>query len=265
LLPSVGLCVSSLVGVSLVTAGVVVVWMARAKQGQRAHKTKAVKSEYVSKKGELLLPDDSEFCEISDHLQRDLETHISERLKLVKFELGVKKADLEKKVERVLKEKEEELQLLEVKYREKRKETEEKFKERRKQMELEFQKEVSESKEAMMRLKILLTSTDESANELVETTRSELECPVCMEEMRPPRRIWQCSDGHAVCEFCRKKPQVTCCPTCRKYIVGRSTIAEKLARSLYGTDAREKSNEEESETKKITLSGYREVKIDRET
>ena len=21
-------------------------------------------------------------------------------------------------------------------------------------------------------------------------------------------RIWQCSDGHAVCEFCRKKPQV---------------------------------------------------------
>ena len=21
-------------------------------------------------------------------------------------------------------------------------------------------------------------------------------------------RIWQCSDGHPVCEFCRKKPQV---------------------------------------------------------
>ena len=46
-------------------------------------------------------------------------------------------------------------------------------------------------------------------------------------------RIWQCSDGHAVCEVCRKRPDMSSCPTCRKYLVGRSTIAEKLARALY--------------------------------
>ena len=68
-------------------------------------------------------------------------------------------------------------------------------------------------------------------------------------------RIWQCSDGHPVCEHCRKKPEVTCCPTCRKYIVGRSTIAEKMARSLFGGEM--------EEVPKITLTGFREVKIER--
>merc|ERR1712181_101133 len=75
--------------------------------------------------------------------------------------------------------------------------------------------------------------------DVMEQTRSELECPVCLEEMRPPVRIWQCSDGHPVCELCRRKPEVSCCPTCRKYIVGRSTIAEKLARVIYCSEENE--------------------------
>ena len=49
--------------------------------------------------------------------------------------------------------------------------------------------------------------------------------------------------------------QVSCCPTCRKYLVGRSTIAEKLARALWGEEG-----EREEEGDKITLTGYREVK-----
>ena len=51
--------------------------------------------------------------------------------------------------------------------------------------------------------------------------KSEFECPICFEvrvttvilqyynvplqEMRPPMRIWQCVDGHPVCEGCRDK------------------------------------------------------------
>ena len=30
--------------------------------------------------------------------------------------------------------------------------------------------------------------------------KTELECPICFEEMKPPMRIWQCVDGHPVCE-----------------------------------------------------------------
>ena len=56
---------------------------------------------------------------------------------------------------------------------------------------------------------------------------------------------------------------MTCCPTCRKYIVGRSTIAEKLARSLFTEDGTEQEISH-GDGGKITLTGYREVKIERE-
>ena len=46
---------------------------------------------------------------------------------------------------------------------------------------------------------------------------------------------------------------MTCCPVCRKYIVGRSNIAEKMARVVFGTGG---GGERED---KITLTGYREV------
>ena len=42
-----------------------------------------------------------------------------------------------------------------------------------------------------------------------------LECPVCLEEMRPPVKIFQCSNGHALCEHCKDNPHVKSCPTCR--------------------------------------------------
>ena len=63
---------------------------------------------------------------------------------------------------------------------------------------------------------------------------TELECPICLEEMRPPMRIWQCVSGHAVCDICRRNPRVKECPTCRQQIVGRNVLAEKLAMSLFG-------------------------------
>ena len=35
-----------------------------------------------------------------------------------------------------------------------------------------------------------------------ERVHSELNCPCCGIEMAPPRRIYQCRDGHVVCEEC---------------------------------------------------------------
>ena len=56
---------------------------------------------------------------------------------------------------------------------------------------------------------------------------------------------------------------MTCCPVCRKYIVGRSNIAEKMARCVFGAGSREEGggNKEDSAGNKITLTGYREVPI----
>ena len=66
-------------------------------------------------------------------------------------------------------------------------------------------------------------------------------------------RIWQCVDGHPVCEKCRVKLDSKGCPSCNRSVEGRnialgekiklskrkrislkSLLSEKMARSLYG-------------------------------
>ncbi|CAG9819329.1 unnamed protein product [Phaedon cochleariae] len=50
-----------------------------------------------------------------------------------------------------------------------------------------------------------------SKNALNNSLLAELECPICMEYMRPP--IFMCSSGHVVCDTCNGKLVV--CPTCQ--------------------------------------------------
>ena len=38
--------------------------------------------------------------------------------------------------------------------------------------------------------------------EVEHRVREELCCPCCAEEMTPPSRIYQCRDGHVVCQQC---------------------------------------------------------------
>merc|ERR1711983_591347 len=70
--------------------------------------------------------------------------------------------------------------------------------------------------------------------------RDLLECPVCLEEMKPPKKIFQCSNGHVICELCKNNPEVRSYPTCRVKFRGhnvvRNIVAEKLARSTFETE-----------------------------
>lgn len=86
-----------------------------------------------------------------------------------------------------------------------------------------------------------------SSDMVAETSRQDqtrvrdlLECPVCLEEMKPPKKIFQCSNGHVICELCKGNPEVRSCPTCRVKFRGhnvvRNIVAEKLARSTFETD-----------------------------
>jgi len=54
--------------------------------------------------------------------------------------------------------------------------------------------------------------------------------------MRPPVHIWQCAQGHPVCEPCKARPEVRHCPTCRQRIVGRATLVEKIAAQVFTPD-----------------------------
>jgi len=54
----------------------------------------------------------------------------------------------------------------------------------------------------------------------------QMECPVCMEYMRPP--ITLCVNGHNICNTC--KPKVLHCPTCRQQFLDTRNVAlEQLA------------------------------------
>ena len=58
---------------------------------------------------------------------------------------------------------------------------------------------------------------------------SRLECPVCMEYMKPS--ITLCANGHNICNIC--KQIILHCPTCRQQFLNTRNVAlEKLARQV---------------------------------
>ena len=63
----------------------------------------------------------------------------------------------------------------------------------------------------------------------------EFECPVCLEVMLPPKKIFQCVHGHLICEGCKNHPEIRSCPSCRVCIVTsqftRNIPMERLIRS----------------------------------
>jgi len=60
-----------------------------------------------------------------------------------------------------------------------------------------------------------------------------LECPVCLDVCKPPLQVWQCPEGHIICESCVDRPELRVCPQCRISLTGqlsRNRALEDLAR-----------------------------------
>ena len=66
--------------------------------------------------------------------------------------------------------------------------------------------------------------------------RDEFVCPVCFTDMKPPIQIYQCTQGHPICQHCKSRPEVTQCPTCRERLVGRAFHIEKIAGKVFMDD-----------------------------
>lgn len=62
----------------------------------------------------------------------------------------------------------------------------------------------------------------------MEMKTSIPECPVCFNPISPPKRMFQCMDGHVVCGDC--KPNIRICPTCRGAMGGRAHAFEQFLR-----------------------------------
>ena len=68
------------------------------------------------------------------------------------------------------------------------------------------------------------------------------ECPLCFGEMVPPMKIFQCSNGHSICEECKDNVNVSTCPSCRVTLqadqMTRNILAEHFIEAVTkgGTD-----------------------------
>jgi len=81
---------------------------------------------------------------------------------------------------------------------------------------------------------LLPDPTHYNDKENLNAARATLECPICMELMKPPTKIWMCSSNHIVCEPCRDKLKGKRCPTCRnERVTWRAHLAENFARTVF--------------------------------
>ena len=65
---------------------------------------------------------------------------------------------------------------------------------------------------------------------MLQTTRPILECPVCLEDMAPPVKIFHCPNGHLVCGSCRSNMSI--CYYCRMDFMGRAIGMEQYLRAI---------------------------------
>merc|ERR1712083_1150386 len=71
----------------------------------------------------------------------------------------------------------------------------------------------------------------------------EVSCPVCFEVPLPPRKIYQCSQGHTICDLCLSKIDKKC-PTCREdwsnssNLPVRNRMAESMLTNYFGNSQR---------------------------
>ena len=65
------------------------------------------------------------------------------------------------------------------------------------------------------------------------------ECPICFEEMQPPTKIFQCSQGHFFCENCYKKvtESTKTCPFCKRDVAS-NPITNRALDKVIETEAR---------------------------
>jgi len=106
--------------------------------------------------------------------------------------------------------------------------------------------QTSEMKSLCERIEKSETKTEELKDLVKEllgkTTQmtQQVECPVCMEVVRPPMRLKQCGQGHIICDSCHSKTNVdtagqrrgceeeNLCHSCRGIITGRPSQLEKI-------------------------------------
>jgi len=78
-----------------------------------------------------------------------------------------------------------------------------------------------------------LTNASAPVPPLSSLLLTELTCPFCQEDMAPPGEIWQCREGHSLCQKCRARPDMQTCPGCMGKFMGRNKALEQVAALVF--------------------------------
>merc|ERR1719186_1889290 len=171
--------------------------------------------------------------EVRDNLRK----HLIDKIDQVNEEREILKQTMNKKSEKMKNEMEylnrcfnEEKRKLELRY------TEEKIDLMKRYNDDENQQALKDLTKTSNQLGDDLKKLDMDPNDLkkLDKARATLECPICMEIMEPPTRIWMCPGSHSLCEACKESLEGNKCPTCRtKKVNMRALGMEEVARALF--------------------------------
>jgi len=96
---------------------------------------------------------------------------------------------------------------------------------------MKYQAEVVKFEGAIVKVKKCIDNVD--PGETLENAKKDFDCPICLENMEPPKEIWQCDAGHTLCGDCKNHPSILNCPTCKMGITGRNRAMENLYNTLF--------------------------------
>ncbi|XP_023325614.1 ankyrin repeat domain-containing protein 42 [Eurytemora carolleeae] len=91
-------------------------------------------------------------------------------------------------------------------------------------------------RETIVKLRGDLEKAQRSSTAQQNEEDCNLACPVCLELLKPPLRIFQCPEGHILCENCKENPAMVHCPQCRVHLesnCSRNRALEEIARTFF--------------------------------
>ena len=132
---------------------------------------------------------EDDFDDINASLQNDLRNKLMEKINEVKQEIKFKTLQKDKNVKHLLKQQQDEIAAKQSQFMIEKFEIESRYKEKLELLNKEVLDDINHLKDSLKDLSIILARAGSGESEdMVTSARSELECPVCLEEMRPPKR-----------------------------------------------------------------------------
>ena len=129
------------------------------------------------------------FDDINANLQNDLRNKLLGKINEVKQEIKFKTLQKDKNVKHLLKQQQDEIAIKQSQFMIEKFEIESRYKEKLEVLEKEVVDDINHLKNSLKDLSIILANAGPGeSGDMVTSARSELECPVCLEEMRPPKR-----------------------------------------------------------------------------